>query len=95
MKKDSFGRKLKFERVIEKLKRKEYTYYSGICDGANTGLQLFMVNKFSSNLGISKDVLYAFNVLKVQAQCEWKLTVAPTVNDLLEFRNNHKEFFNS
>ena len=95
MKKDSFGRKLKFERVIEKLKRKEYTYYSGICDGANTGVTFFMVNKFSSNLGISKDILYASNVLKVQIECGWELTVAPTVNDLLEFRNNHEECFNS
>lgn len=93
MKKDSFGRKLKFERVLEKLKRNEYTYYSGVVDMANTGLRLFMVKKFSSNLGINQDVLYACNVLKKETQCGWKITIAPTEEDLLEFRNNHKEFF--
>lgn len=95
MKKDSFGRKLKFERVLEKLKKKEYTYYSGVVDMANTGLVLFMTNKFSSNLGINKDVLYACNVLKRQTQCGWEITIAPTKEDLLEFRNNHKELFDN
>jgi hypothetical protein len=93
MKKDTFGRKLKFERVIEKLKRNEYIYYSGVVDMANTGLVLFMSNKFSSNLGISKDVLFACGVLKTQKQCGWDVTVAPTVNELLNFKNNHQEFF--
>lgn len=93
--KDKFGRKLTFERILEKLKRNEYTYYSGVVDMANTGLILFMVNKFSSNLGINKDVLYACNVLKKRTQCGREITVAPTIEDLLEFRNNHKEFFNN
>ena len=93
MKKDTFGRKLKFERVITKLKRNEYRCYSGVLDGANTGLILFMSNKFSSNLGISKDVLFACGVLKTQKQCGWNVIVAPTENELLNFKNNHQEFF--
>lgn len=86
------GKKIPLENVIKNLKMGKYIMT--VNDYANTGIDLFMENKFSDNLGVSVDKLFKSEILKKNNQNGWNLTQVPDWKNLknkLEAKNIKSE----
>ena len=78
------GRKIPFDNVVRNLRMGRYTK-TGI-DYANSGINIFLENKFADNLGVNKEKLFEIGLLKKGDQNGWNLTLKPDYKKLLELR---------
>ena len=89
------GRKIPFENVAKNLRRGRYRGPITSADYANTGLQLFMGKKFADNLGVPLNFLFEIGLLYKQDNCGWDLVREPTIEELLNKKEEILNFINT
>ena len=55
-------------------------------DYANAGVNIFLENKFSDNLGVNKEILFELGILKKGDSNGWNLTQIPDYKKLLSLQ---------
>lgn len=79
-------RAIPFDRVVENLRSRKYRGKMQALDYANTGIQLFLDDKFSAHLGVSSQYLQDIGLVRIEDFSGWKLPAEPEVEALLQAR---------